>query len=305
MKEINFPDPIIKDLTGCMAWSGLSVLRDDIVHPYISGNKWRKLKGNLAHLAENNIKTIVTFGGAFSNHIHATAAACYHYNIQCVGIIRGEYDKDNPTLAFAKSQGMILHFVDRQSYREKEKSQVVKKILTQYSNYFLIPEGGSNQYSYQGLAELSQIINKTDFDVIMVSAGTGYTAAGILKSLKEEKKLWVFPSLKDTYIKDKILSQSPKNKHNQLTYYYDYHLGGYAKVSEKYIAFINQFVRQTGVEIDPIYNAKILYGFYDLVINKKIDVTKKYLWIHTGGLQGIDAYNYMSNKKNSMPINRL
>ena len=137
----------------------LAVKREDLLHPTISGNKWRKLKFNLKYALDNRIETIITFGGAFSNHIYSTAAACKELGLKSVGLIRGDYDKDNPTTMFARKCGMELRFIDRLSYKEKENSDVVKSILSQYSNYILIPEGGSNDLAIEGLEELSNEIN--------------------------------------------------------------------------------------------------------------------------------------------------
>ena len=140
----------------------LFVKREDLIHPEVSGNKWRKLKYNLQYAKEKGIKKIITFGGAFSNHIHATAAACHYYGLDSIGIIRGEFDENNPTLQFAQACGMKLKFIDRSSYREKENSEVVKTFLSKQDDYFLVPEGGSNELAFDGLRELAEEINKTD-----------------------------------------------------------------------------------------------------------------------------------------------
>ena len=185
----------------------LAVKREDLLHPTISGNKWRKLKFNLKYALDNRIETIITFGGAFSNHIYSTAAACKELGLKSVGLIRGDYDKDNPTTMFARKCGMELRFIDRLSYKEKENSDVVKSILSQYSNYILIPEGGSNDLAIEGLHELSNEINATKYSIILVSAGTGSTASGILSNLHPDKELWVFSSLKSNYLKQEILEK--------------------------------------------------------------------------------------------------
>ena len=275
----------------------LYVKREDLLHPTISGNKWRKLKYNLKDALANRVNTIVTFGGAFSNHIYSTAAACHELGLKSVGIIRGEYDKNNPTTKFARQCGMELRFIDRLSYKEKENSDAVKSILLEYSNYVLIPEGGSNDLAEQGLYELSIEINKSDHNIIMVSAGTGSTAIGILQNLDLDKELWVFSSLKSEYLKREILSKTDPSKHAQLKFISSYHYGGYGKTPNELISFINNFVAQTEIPLDPIYNGKLIAGFSDMVEQGKVNNRHSYLWIHTGGLQGIDAYNYMAEKK--------
>ena len=299
--------PIYQVGTGFLDRSriSLSVIREDLLHPTISGNKWRKLKYNIKHALDNNVETIITFGGAFSNHIYSTAAACNELGLKSVGIIRGDYDKNNPTTAFAHQCGMDLKFVDRTSYKEKENSAVVKSILSEYSNYTLIPEGGSNNLAEKGLKELTSQINETDHNVIMVSAGTGATATGILQNLDPNKNLWVFSSLKSDYLRKEILSRTDSSKHNQLKFISNYHYGGYGKTPRELVSFINDFTAQAKVPLDPIYNGKLIAGFHDMVERKEVDNANTYLWVHTGGLQGIDAYNYMAIKKNWPKIDCL
>ena len=283
----------------------LFVKREDLIHPEISGNKWRKLKYNLQYARDNDIQKIITFGGAFSNHIHATAAACKAYSLSSIGIIRGEFDAQNPTLQFAQSCGMELKFISRSSYREKEKSEVVQEFLSNQKSYFLIPEGGSNEHAQIGLKELAEEINSTDFDVIMVSAGTGGTAAGVLKWLDASKELWVFSSLKSEHLHSEILNKVGASKSKQLRFISAYHYGGYGKSPEKLISFMNEFSAKTKILLDPIYNGKIMNGFFKMISANQIDTSKSFLWIHTGGLQGIEAYNYMALKKGRISINSI
>lgn len=280
----------------------LFVKREDLIHTLVSGNKWRKLKYNLQHAKANRLSKIVTFGGAFSNHIHAIAAACKAFELNVTGFIRGEYDPDNPTLQFAKDAGMDLKFIDRSSYREKEKSTIVNTFLKAEKNYLLVPEGGTNDLAYEGLRELAEEINNTPYDIIMVSAGTGGTASGILNHLSPNKELWVFSSLKSEYLYEEILKKVPISKKKQLKFIPHYHFGGYGKIPEQLVNFINDFYSKTNLQIDPIYNGKLVKGFFDLLQTKKLDKSKSYLWVHTGGLQGIEAYNYMASKKEKPQI---
>lgn len=299
IEDLRVPSPIEIVQHNFLIKNGiqLSVKREDLIHKFVSGNKWRKLKYNLEFAKENNIKKIITFGGPFSNHIHATAAACKYYKLESIGIIRGEYDSSNPTLKFAQSCGMKLKFIDRTSYREKENSDIVKEFFSTQVPYFLVPEGGSNDLAYDGLQELAEEINDTEFDIIMVSAGTGGTATGILKHLSPSKELWAFSSLKSDYLHQEILNNLNPEKHHQLKFISSYHSGGYGKTPKSLIEFINTFSAETQIPIDPIYNGKLINGFFDMINQGQIDNSKSYLWIHTGGLQGIDAYNYMAKKK--------
>ena len=280
----------------------LSVKREDSLHPTISGNKWRKLKYNIKHCLAEGIDTIVTYGGAFSNHIYATAAAAKLFGLHSVGIIRGEYDSNNPTIQFAISQGMHLEFVSRAAYKLKNTSEEIKAVLDKFPESKLIPEGGSNELAILGLEELAQEINSTDFDIIMVSAGTGTTAAGIVTYLEANKQLWVFSSLKSTYLEEEIRLLTPIDKQPQLRFFSDCHFGGYGKTPSFLIERINSFVEESDTPLDPIYNGKLIAGFIDMVQNDRLDCSKKYLWIHTGGLQGIKAYNYMADKKSQVKL---
>lgn len=280
----------------------LSVKREDLIHPDISGNKWRKLKYNLKAAVDKELPTVVSFGGAFSNHIYALASACKVIGIKSVGIIRGEYDEKNPTTKHAIQCGMELRFVCRNEYRDKNNSPAVKSILSEFPNHILIPEGGSNELAQIGLSELSNEINQSHHDVILVSAGTGATATGIIKNLRKDKELWVFSSLKSDYLKNEILKNIPTPKHDQLKFIDRYHFGGYGKTPIELISFINEFTKETGIPVDPIYNGKLMCGFFDMIDQGLVDNTKSYLWIHTGGLQGIRAYNYIAIKKNKPRI---
>ncbi len=284
--------PHIQSLESIFEKIQVDVLRDDLLVPFASGNKWRKLKYNLKYAIENR-STVISFGGAFSNHIHALAGACQHYHLPCVGIIRGEYDIHNPTLKYAASCGMKLHFVSRSDYRLKESSPAIKKIIDHYDDGYLVPEGGTNDLAYKGLAELGAFINTLDHDVVMVAAGTGGTATGLLRSLDTSKELWVFSALKGGHLYDEI---GHKSQYSEVKWRFfgEHHLGGFAKTNEDFITWINAFIEKSNVPIDPIYNGKLMYAFWNMLLDGVLDNKKKYLWIHTGGIQGIKAFNYMT-----------
>lgn len=266
----------------------LDVKREDLIHPLVSGNKWRKLKYNLYI----NPKGIITFGGAFSNHIHATAAACHVFKIPSVGIIRGEEDISNPTLRDARDMGMQLYYVSRSAYRLKEESADIQSIINQYPDYTPIPEGGSNDTALLGVHELGEEIAETVYDVVALAAGTGATARGILPYC-QDKEVILFSAIKtpDLYHAHGI---SP---HSNILLTDDYALGGYGKTTPQFIHWINKFSSDTGIPVDPIYNGKVIHGLMDMIRSGRLH-GKRILWIHTGGLQGIAAYNYMAAKKN-------
>ena len=184
----------------------IQMLREDLLHTDVSGNKWRKLKYNFLEMQQRGLDQLVTFGGAFSNHIAATAACAQHHGFKSVGIIRGqELSEDaNPTLRFAANCGMKLIFVDRQAYRAKESPDFLAKYLEDAQSYYPIPEGGSNELAVQGAAEILGS-HTSAFNYICVSAGTGGTAAGIIRSAEEDQQVLVFPALKGDFMQRKLI----------------------------------------------------------------------------------------------------
>lgn len=270
----------------------LLVKREDALHPIVSGNKWRKLKYNLIHHPEG----VITYGGAFSNHIHATAGAGKYLNIPTVGIIRGEYDPQNPTLVAAQAMGMKLHFVTRSDYKQKEESSSIRAIIERYPDYTCVPEGGSNDLALIGLEELALDIASIDFDVLALAAGTGATARGIIPYMIDREVL-IFSALKGSNLHHEF-GIIPNPNHRIID---TYHCGGYGRTSPDLIQSINTFYTQTGIPVDPVYNGKTIYGLCDMVAQGQYK-NKTILWIHSGGLQGIDGYNYLAQKKGNTSL---
>lgn len=275
-------------MTGIDLGFELYVKREDLIHKEISGNKYRKLKYNLLHYHNSDYKGIISFGGAYSNHLHALAALCKFESIPSVGIVRGDYDADNPTLKFVEDCGMKLHFVSREDYRIKEKSNVIQNIINQNPNFILIPEGGSNHYALLGVKEIVDEINDFSerFDYIAVSAGTGCTASGILNGISEnnlEAKLFVFSALKGQFLKE-VISQKTRIKDFHFTD--EYCFGGFAKTNDELFSFIKEFENRTSIPLDYVYNGKLVFGLKNLGERKFFTSKDKVLWIHTGGLQG-------------------
>lgn len=266
------------------------VKRDDLIHPLLSGNKFRKLKYNLTNLSEKNIQTLITFGGAFSNHLHATAAAGKMWGIQTVGIVRGEPSSlSNLTLSFCQQQGMILHFVSREEYRKKENSLSVQKILNQYNDFLLLPEGGANSFAKKGVAEIwneleKQMPNSPDY--LFCPSGTGATAAGLLYSRPESTKIMAFSALKSSHLKHEIINLADGINQQDLLFFDTYHFGGYARRPLSLINFVHDFKANTGIDLDYIYNGKAMFGFLDLVSQDFFPEDSSVVWLHTGGLQG-------------------
>lgn len=271
------------------------MLREDKIHPEYGGNKWRKLYYNLLKAKQLGHDTLLTFGGAWSNHIAATAAACRDEGLKSIGVIRGEEPLVySDTLAFAKSCGMQFFFVDRASYREKNNDYFKQWLHDQLGRFYLIPEGGSNYLGVQGCMEIIGNVH-ADFDYIACAAGTGATAAGISLSLKSHQKLLVFPALKGgEFMAEEILTyrayalgtteeSGPRN----FEILSDYHFGGYAKTTPELIAFIRAFYRSTHIKLDPVYTGKMMFGLDDVLKKKMLPPDSKILALHSGGLQGI------------------
>jgi 1-aminocyclopropane-1-carboxylate deaminase len=273
----------------------LFIKRDDLLHSEISGNKFRKLKYNLITAADGGHNALLTFGGAYSNHIYAVAAAGKEYGFRTIGIIRGEkYESLNPTLSFAESRGMILQYISRHAYRDKYNLDFIQKLEQQYGRFYLVPEGGTNALALKGCAEIIPEIN-IPFDMITTSCGTGGTMAGIIAGLKGNKYVLGFPSLKGgIFLKEEIISHIHRYGNFDYRNWHlesDYHFGGYAKFTPELIEFINGFKKDHGIQLDPVYTGKMMYGIFDLMLKGRIPRGTKIIALHTGGLQGIAGFN--------------
>lgn len=280
----------------------LFIKREDELHPFISGNKFRKLKYNLMEAKRQGKQKIVTFGGAYSNHIAATAAAGVEFNLETIGVVRGdelalnleEVLKTNPTLNFASKNNMKFHFVSRESYRNKTTSTFMKALEEQFGEFYLVPEGGTNEFAIKGCEEI--LTDEDDqFDVICSAMGTGGTISGIINSTKTHQKVIGFPALKGDFLKVEV-EKYVSNKTNWAINT-DYHFGGYAKISQELITFINKFKEETTIPLDPVYTGKMLFGLVDLIKKGYFEPRTKILAIHTGGLQGIEGMNAVLKKK--------
>jgi len=276
----------------------LYLKRDDQVHPTIIGNKWRKLKYNLERAKDLKNNTLLTFGGAFSNHIHAVAAAGKVFGFQTIGIIRGErIEPLNPTLQFAEAQGMQLEFVDRTTYRQKTSLTYLQTLKEKYGAVYIIPEGGTNKYALKGCTEIVEEIEQQlpEFpDYICTSCGTGGTMAGIIQGAKKTTQVLGFASLKGDFLTkevDNLLTRNVISTKAEWSINSNYHFGGYAKFDATLIDFINQFKQQHQIQLDPIYTGKMMYGIFDLIEKGYFPRGSSIVAIHTGGLQGIVGFN--------------
>ncbi len=281
----------------------LVIKREDLIHPVISGNKYRKLKYNLTRTKEAGATGLLTFGGAYSNHILAAAFAGKAFGLKTVGVIRGEELaatwKANPTLSLANSAGMQFKFITRESYRKRDETKFLDDLRVSFPNYFVLPEGGTNALAVKGCEEILTSPD-TDFDFICCSVGTGGTIAGLINSSHSKQQVLGFPAVRGDFVKKDIRRFAGRENWELQT---DYHFGGYAKVNKELINFINDFHQKTQIPLDPLYTGKLLYGILDMVGKGCFKRNSKLLAIHTGGLQGIAGMNLKLKEKNLPLIN--
>lgn len=279
------------------------IKREDLLHEFVSGNKIRKLKYNLLKAKEENHDTILTFGGAFSNHISAVSFACKELGFNSIGVIRGEELSDkiheNPTLAFAKQNEMNFEFVSREDYRKKDSEEFIENLKQKFGKFYLVPEGGTNDLAVKGCEE---ILTEQDekFDYLCTSVGTGGTISGIINASKSHQKVLGFPALKGDFLENEIRKFAKKDNWKLIK---DYHFGGYAKINSELISFINEFKKQTNIPLDPVYTGKMCFGISDMIHKNYFEKGTKILLIHTGGLQGIAGMNQRLEQENLPKIN--
>lgn len=275
----------------------LFIKREDLVHPQVSGNKyWKLFYGVNQYIKTNpNKPFIITFGGAFSNHIAAVSAVGKILGIQTLGIIRGEelIDKwkENPTLYFAFKNGMNLKFVTRQEYRNKEK--LSEFLQQEFPDALIIPEGGTNEDAVAGVKMMLNDDTK-DFDYLCTAVGTGGTIAGISKFCEENQKVIGFKVVDDSSLESRIFELTLKRNYNLI----DSCFGGYGKISDENVRFINDFKERYGVPLEPIYTGKMMQRVFELINEGYFPEDSKILCFHTGGLQGIEGANLLLKKQN-------
>lgn len=267
----------------------LAIKRLDLVHPSISGNKFYKLKYNLEEALSGSFRQILTFGGAYSNHIYATAEAANAANLKSIGIIRGERVAPlNPTLAHAESLGMGLHFIDRSTYRLKENASFLTNLGERFGAFYLIPEGGTNQLAIRGTSEILESADLL-YSHIATCIGTGGTFAGLAQSLCERQQLLGFSALKGNFIRNEVnelLEHHQVSSAGDLQIFDQFHFGGYGKYNQELIDFIWWFFESFGIVLDPIYTGKMMAGIFKLMAQDFFPKGSKILAIHSGGLQG-------------------
>lgn len=277
----------------------LFIKREDQLHSIISGNKLRKLKYNLEEAKRQNKSCLLTFGGAFSNHVLAVAGAGNEFGFATIGIIRGEELEhkisENPTLLRAQDLGMKFHFVTRSQYRNKEEVTFLDSLKNKFGDFYLVPEGGTNSFAIKGCEEILTASDKSFFTHITCAVGTGGTISGIINSSIEKQQIIGFSSLKGAFLSDVIRNFVNKTNWNIIE---DYHFGGYGKINDELVSFLNLFYNHTSIPLDPVYTGKMVFGVMDLINKGYFLPNSKILMIHTGGLQGIKGMNFALRNKN-------
>ena len=276
----------------------LDILREDELHMMVSGNKYRKLKYNCHEALRTENKCLLTFGGAHSNHIAATAAAAKEMGLTSVGVIRGEElvnkISENPTLSYAQACGMRLHFVTRDTYRQKDSQLFLNELIQHFGDCYILPEGGSNALAVKGCAEMHERI-PSDYTYICTPVGTGGTLAGLVEGSSENQMILGFSALKGTFQTSEIQKFTSKMNYKLLD---EYCFGGYAKIDATLVRFINEFKTRTGILLDPVYTGKMIFGILELIKKGYFPENSRILAVHTGGLQGIQGMNKRLKKKN-------
>ncbi len=269
--------------------AGIDMLRLDELHPIISGNKWYKLKLNIKYAEEQGFKTIVTFGGGYSNHLAATSYACKLHNINSVAIIRGNYPVLTPTLKRCVEDGMKLIFVTKEDYDRQGEPEWEQQLVKDFDKTFIIPEGGANEWGRKGVELISYYIKNT-YTHVCVSVGSGTTLIGLRNALPQlQSVLGYVPMKGGSYLRPHIEEHLNGDKKGHFSLFDDYHFGGFAKCNQSLIDFMNDFYQQNQVPLDRVYTAKMMSGISSQLEHGFYPEYSKILAIHTGGLQGNEA----------------
>ena len=272
----------------------ISMLRLDVIDPVISGNKWYKLIGNLERVRSEGYDQVLTFGGAYSNHIAAAAAACGRVGLRSIGVIRGELPTElNPTLRQARTSGMELFSVSRSEYTRLKTANAASELEQRFGPSYVLPEGGTNCLGISGAAEIASMISDP-VDFVTVSIGTGGTMAGLLTGLSERTTVLGFPALRGLdfgKIVIELLEDCGMEASAPYAVLDAYHFGGYARFDSRLVDFINEFRNNHGVSLDPVYTGKMMFGVCDLLQQGYFPPSSHVLALHTGGLQGIAGFN--------------
>lgn len=285
----------------------IQIKRDDLIDDVVSGNKWRKLKYNVEKALHIKADGIITFGGAHSNHLIATAKACAVVGIKSIGFVRGEElnQQANPTLSKCADFGMHLVFISREEYKLKNEKFYKDDLQLRYPNYYLVPEGGANYYGAIGCQAINKELPLSVTDIV-VSAGTGTTASGLLLGAKKEQTVHIVSALKGNWMYDEVAQllkyitfdvDTVNELLNQANFVYNAHRGGYAKIDKYTLDFIRAFYKHYKIRLDAIYTAKSMLWLIEEIKQNNISNHQNVVFVHTGGVQGMQ-YVMLKNKIN-------
>ena len=266
--------------------AGLNVLRLDLIHPVVSGNKWYKLRLNMKHAIEGGFKTIVTFGGGYSNHLVATAFASKKFGLPSVGIVRGRYDILTPTLEACIAEGMELIFVTQEDYNNKQEPKWAMNLATRFDELFIIPEGGANEWGRAGAGLIDRFIDNS-YSHIILPVGSGTTLAGLRNKLENRQQVLGFvPMKRGTYMTSHITEHLVEGKNRNWQLFDEWHFGGFGKWNKELLSFMNAFYTVNNIPLDMVYTGKMMYGLQQMLIADYFMPEDRLLCIHSGGLQG-------------------
>lgn len=293
LSSLKLPSPVTRINHPLLNAKGIQLFikRDELIHPIIQGNKWRKLKYNLIAAQKNNCQPILSFGGAYSNHLHALAYAGKKLKFKTIGIVRGEAPPTlNPCLQDIMNWGMQLKFIKRIEYKKKNNSDFLLNLKQEFGEYYLIPEGGNNAKGKQGCAEILNEL-QDDYDFICCEIGSGTMFGALIQNNKNTHTQYLgFAVMKNPQLDNAIKKTltEPSTTHWKINH--DYHFGGFAKTSTELNTFISQFKSDHNIQLEPVYSGKLLWGIFDLIKQNHFKHGTKLLAIHGGGLQGLRGF---------------
>ncbi len=294
-QQLQLPSPVTQIKSALLEQKHIELFikRDELIHPIIQGNKCRKLKYNLINAQQQNQHTLLSFGGAYSNHLHALAKAAQIANFKTIGIVRGEATFPlNPCLQDCQDWGMQLEFISRAEYRDKHTPEFILKLRRRYGDFYHIPEGANNAAGRQGCAEILDEL-ESHYDVISCEVGSGAMLSALIENnLDLDTQYLGFAVLKNRQLNQDIKQQlkSIKAADTKWSINHDYHFGGFARSMPELIQFIKDFKREHGILLEPVYSAKMLYGIFNLIKQNHFEKHTRICAIHGGGLQGIRGY---------------
>ena len=293
--NLNIPSTITKISSNFLDKKSIElfVKRDDLIHNIISGNKWRKLKYNFQYASEQGHKTILSFGGAYSNHLHALSYAASKLGFNSIGVVRGkEYKTLNATLNFCQKHNMKLYYLNPYSYREnKYVNKTLLNLKKEIGSFYSIPEGGCNLLGVKGCEEIMSEVD-IHFDYLCCAVGTGATASGLIRSLKRNQKFMGFVPFKKVLEQSNSILQFCDSQAKEWELIPDNHFGGFGHVNSNLVKFIRQFYFDFGIKLDLVYMGKLFYNLFKLIKQDKFIKSTRILVLHSGGLQGLEGFNF-------------